>query len=693
MADPPRVLQVLHVEDEANDRELVAATLRAARMACDIECVDTREGFRAALTRRRFDVILSDDHLPSFDGLSALRLAAEIDPDVPFIVVSGTLGEEVAVERLKEGATDYVLKQRLSRLPASIVRAIQEAQTRMDRALAEGEVRRLNADLEGRVAARTSELAAANTALADRQEALRESQQRLQGILDHSPAIIYVKDLTGRYVLVNRQFEHSFRIDQSAAMGRVAKDLFPPRLAEVYERNDQQALASGTVYVEEPSLIDEQVHVFSTAKFPLLGLDGKPYALCGIASDITERKKADDEIKTARLEAERANRAKSEFLSRMSHDLRTPLNAVLGFAQLLGTEQLPPSQNECVQQILRGGQHLLDLINEVLDIARIEAGHLSLSPEPVAVRETVRHALDLVAPLAAQRNITLTLEDGPEDGRSVMADRQRLNQILLNLLSNAVKYNRPGGRVIVAFERMSPTRFRIKVTDTGAGIPRQKLQLLFTPFERLGAESTAVEGTGLGLALSRGLAEAMGGSLGVVSEVDHGSTFWVELEPTEERTAEAAYAPAGHASVRPSPRPATVLYIEDNNSNVRLMERVLGRRPGITLVHAAQGLTGVAIAAERRPDVIFLDMHLPDVPGDEVLRQLWCDPELRRIPVVILSADATPGQVRRVMAAGASAYLTKPLDLQKVLETLDYMLSMAVAGDSVPKGGGDGVRG
>ena len=344
-----------------------------------------------------------------------------------------------------------------------------------------------------------------------------------------------------------------------------------------------------------------------------------------------------------------------------------------------------------MHQILRGGQHLLDLINEVLDIARIEAGHLSLSPEPVAVRETVRHALALVAPLAAQRSITLELDDAPEGSRSVMADRQRLSQILLNLLSNAVKYNRPGGRVTVAFELASPTRFRIKVTDTGAGIPRQKLQLLFTPFERLGAESTTVEGTGLGLALSRGLAEAMGGSLGVTSEVDHGSTFWVELEPTDERAAEAHEDRGDHPAMRPSSRPATVLYIEDNSSNVRLMERVLSRRPGITLLHAAEGQTGVMLATERRPDIIFLDMHLPDVPGEEVLRQLWCDPELRRIPVVVLSADATPGQVRRVMASGASAYLTKPLDLQKVLETLDYTLSMAGA-DRVPADGDDGVH-
>ena len=350
-------------------------------------------------------------------------------------------------------------------------------------------------------------------------------------------------------------------------------------------------------------------------------------------------------------------------------------------------------QNECVRQILRGGQHLLDLINEVLDIARIEAGHLSLSHEPVAVREAVRHVMALVAPLAAQRNVTLVLDDGAEGARAVMADRQRLSQILLNLLSNAVKYNRPGGRVVVAFERTSPTRFRIKVTDTGAGIPRHKLQLLFTPFERLGAESTAVEGTGLGLALSRGLAEAMGGSLGVVSEVDRGSTFWVELEPTDEPDTRILTEPSGQRAARPSLRPsraATVLYIEDNSSNVRLMERVLGRRPGITLVHASQGQEGVAMAAARRPDVIFLDMHLPDVSGEEVLRQLWCDPELRRIPVVVLSADATPGQVRRMTASGASAYLTKPLDLQKVLDTLDHVLAVPRAGGPAPVRGQGG---
>ncbi len=704
MPEPLRALRILHVEDEPNDRELVAATLRAAGIPCEITCVDSREDYRAALVRQRFDVILSDDHLPAFDGLSALAMAAEIDPDVPFIVVSGTLGEEVAIERLKEGATDYVLKQRLSRLPGSIARAITEAQTRMDRALAEAEVRRLNAELEDRVAARTAELADANAALAERQGALRESEQRLHGILDHSPAIIYLKDPDGHYLLVNRQFEHTppyraigLRDARQNGGGSHSAAFWS---AEIYEQNDQQALAS-PVRCNVGGAVGHRwrrASVFVlTAKFPAARRGrAASYALCGhlVGHHGAQESATTRSRPRARLEAERSNRAKSDFLSRMSHELRTPLNAVLGFAQLLDTDALAPEQNECVRQILRGGEHSAEPDQR-------SARHRPHRSGPsLAVARAGRRPRDrcvtrstLVAPLAAQRHVTLVLDDAREGGRSVMADRQRLNQILLNLLSNAVKYNRPGGRVTVAFELASPTRFRIMVTDTGAGIPRQKLQLLFTPFERLGAESTAVEGTGLALALSRGLAEAMGGSLGVTSEVDCGSTFWVELEPTEDRSVESPSTNVDHASVRPSPRPATVLYIEDNSSNVRLMERVLGRRPGITLLHAPQGQTGVALAADRRPDIIFLDMHLPDVPGDEVLRQLWCDPALRRIPVVVLSADATPGQVRRVMASGASAYLTKPLDLlQKVLETLDYMLSVAGAGDPAQASGDDGVH-
>jgi CheY-like chemotaxis protein len=385
---------------------------------------------------------------------------------------------------------------------------------------------------------------------------------------------------------------------------------------------------------------------------------------------------------TARFEAERANRAKSDFLSRMSHDLRTPLNAVLGFAQLLAAEPLTHEQLECVGQIQTGGRLLLDLINEVLDLSRIEAGHLSLSPEPVNISEIVTHAANLVAPLGRERGIDMIVEKSPLFERSVRADRQRLTQLLLNLLSNAVKYNRDGGSVTMSLVASGP-RLRVCVSDTGFGIPPDKQRLLFRPFERLGAESTAVEGTGLGLTLVRGLTEAMGGTAGFTSEVDRGSTFWVELQLCDPLPARPLERPSDVQLLQPaSGRPARILYIEDNLSNVKLMERVFARRPALSLVHASDGQLGLTVARETRPDVILLDLHLPDMGGEEVLRQLWNDGVLRKIPVVVLSADATSAQQRRLLTSGARAYLTKPLDLAQMLDTLDCVLSeMAVNGD------------
>jgi signal transduction histidine kinase/CheY-like chemotaxis protein len=381
------------------------------------------------------------------------------------------------------------------------------------------------------------------------------------------------------------------------------------------------------------------------------------------------------ELAGARHEADRANRAKSEFLSLMSHDLRTPLNAILGFAQLLKEDHLDAEQHEHVCQILSGGQHLLDLISDVLDITRIETGQLSLSLEPMSVRDVVHRAVELVKPLAAQRDITLEIDAiAPHQG--VRADRQRLHQILLNLLSNAVKYNRHGGRVTLAIVPTLPGRCRISVTDTGAGIPDSKVALLFQPFERLGAEQTSIEGTGLGLALSRALAEAMGGSLGVTSVVDSGSTFWVELAEAEHQDEMVSATPSTQPAVHTrAAQGGVVLYIEDNLSNVRLIERILGKRPAIELLHAPHGAAGLAMVRERHPDLVLLDMHLPGMSGEEVLRDLWSDPATRSLPVVVMTADATPGLARRLKAAGATAYLTKPLDVAEVLQIVDSLLN------------------
>ncbi|HEV8488755.1 MAG TPA: ATP-binding protein, partial [Candidatus Limnocylindrales bacterium] len=388
------------------------------------------------------------------------------------------------------------------------------------------------------------------------------------------------------------------------------------------------------------------------------------------------RAASEAETAAARRSADNANRAKTEFLSRMSHELRTPLNAILGFAQLLEMDELNPEQRENVRYIRRGGEQLLSLINEVLDISRIEIGALSLSPEPVWLPDVLDEQLALMAPMAAERAVTIGVRATPAVTGHVLADRQRLKQVLLNLLSNAVKYNRQGGRVWIECREISPGRVRIDVTDTGFGIPPDKLDRLFTPFDRLGAEQTGVEGTGIGLTLTRRLVEEMGGSLTVQSTVDEGSTFSVELASVEDPVRElSSVEPIAAAAARPA-RPArgprkTLLHVEDNLSNLRLLEQLVLQRPEVRLITAIQGRLGLQFAREHQPDLILLDLHLPDMTGIEVLAELRRDPLTRDIPVTIVSADATVGLVERLKAAGASGHMTKPFDVEAFLELID----------------------
>jgi signal transduction histidine kinase/FixJ family two-component response regulator len=379
-----------------------------------------------------------------------------------------------------------------------------------------------------------------------------------------------------------------------------------------------------------------------------------------------------------REEAEHANRAKSEFLSRMSHELRTPLTAILGFSELLELAPLGPKEQRGVAHIKDAGHHLLDLINEVLDISRIEAGHVTLALEAVSVQAVAAECMDLLAPLAARAAVALRLDPDLSGQAHVQADPQRLKQVLVNLLSNAIKYNRRGGTVTLSWVDRPQNRLRLEVTDTGAGILAEKLARLFTPFERLDAEQRGVEGTGLGLALSRGLVELMGGTLGVESAVGVGSTFWIELQraaaphllqaPQADEEA-APWASAGLAQ--------TVLLIEDNQANVALMESILCQRPDVTLLTAMQGHLGMDLARRHHPHLILLDVHLPDMRGDEVLRRLKDDPATCEIPVVAVSADATREQEERLLATGARAYLIKPLDVRYFLRVVDAVLQKA----------------
>ncbi len=383
------------------------------------------------------------------------------------------------------------------------------------------------------------------------------------------------------------------------------------------------------------------------------------------------------ELSAATAEADRANQAKSEFLSRMSHELRTPLNAILGFAQLLELDSQSAEQQESVEQILRAGRHLLGLINEILDISRIEAGRLQLSLEPVPVYETVRQAIDLVQPSAADAHVAVR-SDAIDERVHVLADRQRLQQVLLNLLSNGVKYNRESGTVTVSCVEVAG-RLRIDVNDTGQGIAADKLERLFTPFDRLGAEASAIEGTGLGLALSKSLIEAMGGTLRVTSRPEAGCTFSLDLAlaaaPVEREAPAIAHVPVVRET---GPRPAQkILYIEDNLSNLALVEGILARRPGTTVLSAMQGRVGVSLARDHQPALILLDRHLPDIPGEEVFRLLRADSRTRDIPVIVLSADAMPSRMRQFLDGGVRAYLTKPLDVPALLAAIDETLQDA----------------
>lgn len=406
---------------------------------------------------------------------------------------------------------------------------------------------------------------------------------------------------------------------------------------------------------------------------PLIDEDGILRGGVVILRDVTEQRLSRESLRQAKEEAESANQAKSEFLSRMSHELRTPMNAILGFAQLLELDPLSPEQHDSTDRILKAGRHLLGLINEVLDISRIEAGRLNVEMEAVQPSEIVQAAIELVQPLLAQRNITLICPQDLDPSLWIHADKQRLTQVFINLLANAVKYNRDAGSVSVSFEETVAGALRMKVTDTGPGIAPEDLKKLFVPFERLGADRTAVEGTGLGLALVHRLVQLMGGTVGVESELGRGTTFWVEMRK-ERRASTADSRPAASGvSTDASPdseRLGTILYIEDNLSNLKLVEAILARLPGMALISAVRGDLGLEMARARRPDLILLDLQLPDMHGSEVLRALREDNRTQGIPVVVVSADATARSRQELMAAGARVYLSKPINIQEFLDVI-----------------------
>ena len=413
--------------------------------------------------------------------------------------------------------------------------------------------------------------------------------------------------------------------------------------------------------------------------------DRKLQGVFAAARDVTERKYLDVEMENAKSVAEKANLAKSEFLSSMSHELRSPLNAILGFAQLMESDSPPPTdaQQESIAQILQAGWHLLKLINEILDLTKVESGQVPMSREPVGLAEVLQECQSMIEPEAQERGIGMTF---PQSGMPyfIHADRTRVKQVMINLLANAIKYNREQGTVEVVCTESTPGRLRISIKDSGAGLTPEQLGQLFQPFNRLGQEAGGEEGTGIGLVVAKRLVELMGGSIGVESSVGVGSVFWFELdlvaEPAlavDESTQDGGGTVAQPPQVAREAGVRTLLYVEDNPANMRLVEQIIARHPDLNLLAAVNGNSGIEIARDKQPDLILLDINLPDISGFEVLKILREDPVTAHIAVIAISANAMPADIKRGLKAGFFRYLTKPIKVDEFMEALDVALEFA----------------
>jgi PAS domain S-box-containing protein len=409
-----------------------------------------------------------------------------------------------------------------------------------------------------------------------------------------------------------------------------------------------------------------------------------PISFRGTSQDITDRKRSEEALDQARREAEFANKAKSEFLSSMSHELRTPLNAILGYAQLLLQTKKDPlqgRQTKQVNQILVSGQHLLKLINDILDLAKIESGHVAFELTDVDIFEAIEECVSLIASLAERHNISVNLTGPYSLGQVVRADRTRFKQALLNLLSNAIKYNKPNGSVEVNSFLTDKHTIRISVEDSGIGIPMERQPEIFEPFSRLGAEQKGIEGTGIGLTITKQLVELMDGQIGFFSTFDEGSTFWIELPasfPGNSFDSEQTFSEDGLEKIGANfeSKIYTLLYIEDDTSNLHLMEELIDNIPNLRLISAMSAEEGLEVAKSQYPDIIFMDINLPGISGLDAMAFLKKDLKTKDTPVIALSAAAMPHDLLEGQKVGFFNYLTKPFDIGEVLANINEALEL-----------------
>jgi PAS domain S-box-containing protein len=523
------------------------------------------------------------------------------------------------------------------------------------------------------------------------EQALRDSEEQFRSLLEAAPDAIVIVNDQGKIVLVNALTISLFGYSRAELSGEPVELLMPARF-----RHNHVGLHVKYLVNPRPRDMNGGANLFGRHKngneFPievsLSPLETKNGRLVSSAiRDITGRKRIEGELNKAKAAAESANRAKSDFLSSMSHELRSPLNAILGFAQLLdaGEPTPTPRQKTSIDQILHAGWYLLELINEILDLATIESGKLSLSLEAISLSEVLGDCQAMIEPQAQASGISMSYPDF-DCPCIVWADRTRVKQVFLNLLSNAIKYNRVDGHIDVTFSLANPERVRVSVHDTGEGLSAEKLAQLFQPFNRLGQETGTEEGTGIGLVVSKRLIELMDGGIGVVSTVGEGSTFWVDLIRSNAQMllAEKALPTAINAKIQNPRALFTLLYVEDNPANLLLVEQIIADHPNINMLCANTGRLGIALARVHLPDMILMDINLPGISGLEALAILRDDPLTADIPMIAISANAMQADIDKGLQAGFFRYLTKPIKINEFMNALNEVMKTAKTGLSQP---------
>ncbi len=517
------------------------------------------------------------------------------------------------------------------------------------------------------------------------EHALHEASERYRSLFNSIDEGFFVIDMifdpSGnpvdfRFLEVNPSFEKQSGLRDAG--GKRMRELVPDLGSHWYKNYGKVALTGEPMrFSQEAKAVGDRW--YDVYAFRIGGPESRKVAI--ILSDSTERKQVELNLNEAKLAAEKASRAKTEFLSSMSHELRTPLNAILGFAQLLEAGTPPPtgSQQRSIERILKAGWYLLEMINEILDLAKVESGKVMLLNEPVAVASVMLECRAMIEPQAQKRGIGIAFPsfDNP---CFVLADRTRLTQVLANLLTNAVKYNRPDGSVTVECSPAGAGAMRISVRDTGMGLTPEQLAQLFEPFNRLGKEAGSEEGTGIGLVVTKRLIELMGGTMGVESTVGAGSLFWIELGLTPAPQLEPQrLAPLVQTRpVMPDGTPLrTLLYVEDNPANLELVQQIIARRPDLRLITATDGSRGIELARSHQPEVVLMDINLPGISGIDAMKILRADPATGHIPIIAISANAMPHDIERALAAGFFRYITKPIRIKELLEALDMALEMA----------------